>query len=89
VIGVHHQTQGTGTGDAVDLLGELGQGQDHNVWGAQDGARGGRTGHHTDLKASGFSHPGRDRVEDGRWVNTFGTSQHVAIARTTFGECHG
>jgi tetratricopeptide (TPR) repeat protein len=41
VIGVEHQIQGTGTADAVDLLGKLGQGQDHDVWGSQDGARSG------------------------------------------------
>ena len=41
MIGVDHQTQGTGTSDAVDLLGKLGQGQDHDVRGAEDGTRGG------------------------------------------------
>ena len=88
VVGVDHQAEVAGAADAVDLLGEFGEGEDDEVGGTKDGAGGDGAGEHSDFEAQVRGGPGGDGVEDGCRVDTAVAGQDSAVAFAACGEVH-
>ena len=88
MVGVDHERQRSGAADAVDLLGELAQGQHDVVGGAEHRAAGDGAGEHTDLEAQILGDTGRNRVKHGAGMHANIAGQNGAIPLPSLGVVH-
>jgi hypothetical protein len=86
VVRIHHQGQVTAARNAANLLGKLGQRQDHQIRRAEHRSRADRAGKHPDLKPQRGGHAGRHGIEHRSRMHAGIALQHLAIALTAFRE---
>ncbi len=89
VVGIAHQRQIGGPADSPHLLGELRQGDQHDIGRAQHHHGGHRAREHAAFEAEVFGHPRRERIEDVGRMNAALASEKGAKALAFFGRCHG
>ena len=88
MVGIDQQRQRRGAADAADLLGELGQRQQHQIGRAQHREARDRAGQHPHLEPDSGGEARRDRVEHRCRMHTRTTGQNCAHTLPPLGRRH-